>query len=200
MTLQKEPAGTSRLEQRKAQTSAAILAAAGALFKEQGYEATSIQQIAERAETGVGTVYGYFPSKAAILHEVVRISLSEAVQRYHAAVSAETGALDRLCIAFGTLGGFVREYRAVLAAAVQPSAGAPPLDDHMSAWLMDAYSALVSRGIERGEVRDVPVEATVRTLVSAYSAAFLGIGIWATADEATLDRDLEAVVRALLTP
>lgn len=200
MTLQKESAGTSRLEQRKAHTSAAILAAAGTLFKEQGYESTSIQQIAERAETGVGTVYGYFPSKAAILHEVVRVSLEEAVHRYHAAIGAETPSLERICIAFRTLGGFVREYRAVLAAAVQSSDREAPLDDHMSAWLLDAYSGLISRGIERGELRNVPVEATVRTLVSAYSMAFLGLGIWATADASRLDGDLEGVVRALLTP
>ena len=40
-----------RLERRKARTRAAIISAASKLFHERGYEDTSIQQIAELADT-----------------------------------------------------------------------------------------------------------------------------------------------------
>ncbi|MCA9823169.1 MAG: helix-turn-helix transcriptional regulator, partial [Dehalococcoidia bacterium] len=63
---------TTRLERRKARTRASILSAAEQLFGSRGYDDTSIAQIAETADTGVGTVYGYFASKAEILQAVLR--------------------------------------------------------------------------------------------------------------------------------
>jgi AcrR family transcriptional regulator len=44
-----------------------ILDAALHLFREQGFEATTVQAIASKAEVAAGTVYLYFPSKDAIL-------------------------------------------------------------------------------------------------------------------------------------
>jgi len=44
-----------------------ILDAAARLLVAQGYEGTSMEEIAERAEVGVGTVYNYFRSKAELL-------------------------------------------------------------------------------------------------------------------------------------
>jgi AcrR family transcriptional regulator len=44
-----------------------ILDAAAQLLAAQGYEETSIEEIAERAQVGVGTVYNYFHSKAELL-------------------------------------------------------------------------------------------------------------------------------------
>ena len=82
----------SRLERRKARTRATILEAAGALFRDNGYEETSIQQIAERADTGVGTLYGYFASKEEMLHEVLRQHSDEAIERYQASVDESTPA------------------------------------------------------------------------------------------------------------
>jgi AcrR family transcriptional regulator len=54
-------------ERKKLRTRAAILDAALDLFEEQGYEATTIDQIAERAEVAPATLFRYFPSKAELL-------------------------------------------------------------------------------------------------------------------------------------
>jgi AcrR family transcriptional regulator len=45
----------------------AILQAAAALFVQQGYEATSIAEIAKQADVAVGSVYRQFPDKVALL-------------------------------------------------------------------------------------------------------------------------------------
>jgi AcrR family transcriptional regulator len=45
----------------------AILSSAAALFVQQGYEATSIAQIASHADVAVGSVYRQFPDKIALL-------------------------------------------------------------------------------------------------------------------------------------
>jgi AcrR family transcriptional regulator len=53
--------------QKKARTRLAIEEAAIALFAEQGYEATTIEQISERAEISQMTFFRYFPSKAHVV-------------------------------------------------------------------------------------------------------------------------------------
>lgn len=50
-------------ERKKAKTRAAIQEHAVRLFREQGYEATTIEQIAEAAEVSPSTVFRYFPTK-----------------------------------------------------------------------------------------------------------------------------------------
>ncbi|MCK9519894.1 MAG: TetR/AcrR family transcriptional regulator [Dehalococcoidia bacterium] len=188
-----------RLERRKARTRAAILDAANRLFQQQGYEETSIQQIAELADTGVGTVYGYFAAKEQILREVLRTHTQEAVARYHAAVSEDTPAIDRVLAALDTFAQYLRENRTVLLAAFQTAAGTRPLEEEEADWLFEAYSNLIREGVQGGELRDVPVSATVRMLIGSYSMAVLGVGPWAGQEEdpGTLP-ELERLVRTLL--
>jgi AcrR family transcriptional regulator len=61
--------------ERRAATVAAILTSARALFGERGFEATSIDDIAEGARVAKGAVYHHFESKEAIFTQVL-----EAVQ------------------------------------------------------------------------------------------------------------------------
>jgi AcrR family transcriptional regulator len=50
-------------ERKKAKTRAAIQHEALVLFREHGYEATTVEQIAEAAEIAVSTFFRYFPAK-----------------------------------------------------------------------------------------------------------------------------------------
>ncbi|MFI6656701.1 TetR/AcrR family transcriptional regulator [Streptomyces sp. NPDC050523] len=54
-------------ERKKIKTRESIRAATYALIKEQGYDATTIEQIAERAEVSPSTVFRYFPTKEDIV-------------------------------------------------------------------------------------------------------------------------------------
>lgn len=53
-------------EQKKRQTRKALIDAAVTLFAEQGYEQTSMDQLARAAGVGKGTIYGYFKAKEEI--------------------------------------------------------------------------------------------------------------------------------------
>jgi AcrR family transcriptional regulator len=57
-----EPAGGLR-ERKKAKTRIAIQSHAVRLFREQGYAATTVEQVAEAAEVSPSTVFRYFPTK-----------------------------------------------------------------------------------------------------------------------------------------
>ncbi|MET8075247.1 TetR family transcriptional regulator [Streptomyces sp. NPDC005303] len=64
------PADTPQLglrERKKIKTRTAIRDATYALIEEQGYEATTVEQIAERAEVSPSTVFRYFPTKEDIV-------------------------------------------------------------------------------------------------------------------------------------
>lgn len=54
-------------EEKKRITKKAIIDASVTLFSKQGYENTSIEQIAQKAGIGKGTVYGYFQTKKDII-------------------------------------------------------------------------------------------------------------------------------------
>lgn len=54
-------------ERKKIKTRQAIRTATYALIEEQGYEATTIEQIADRAEVSPSTVFRYFPAKEDIV-------------------------------------------------------------------------------------------------------------------------------------
>ncbi|MFJ3233525.1 TetR/AcrR family transcriptional regulator [Streptomyces sp. NPDC086787] len=54
-------------ERKKIKTREAIRAATYGLIEEQGYDATTIDQIAERAEVSPSTVFRYFPTKEDIV-------------------------------------------------------------------------------------------------------------------------------------
>jgi AcrR family transcriptional regulator len=64
----------SRMERKKEQTRKKIVEAAMSLFEELGYDATSMEQIAEEADIAKGTLYNYFPVKEAIVNEFMKRS------------------------------------------------------------------------------------------------------------------------------
>jgi TetR/AcrR family transcriptional regulator, regulator of autoinduction and epiphytic fitness len=75
MVVKSTPAG-GRRQERARQTRRRILAAAQSLFVEQGYAATTMQQIADRADVAWQTVYAVFGNKPAILASVFDVAVA----------------------------------------------------------------------------------------------------------------------------
>ena len=199
MTQPLNPPELGRLQRRKARTRAAIVQSATDLFHRNGYEETSIQQIAELADTGVGTLYGYFTSKEEILREVLRTRSDAALSSYFAAVDETTGYVDRVVTAIRVLASYIRDNRLVLAAAFQTAARDRHLDEHWAEMLTASFSLLIKTGIERGEIAALPVETTARVLIGTCTMAMLGIGVWDNRDSDETLMDIEAITRQLLS-
>lgn len=67
----------AELTPRAQQTRAAIVEAALALFRERGYEATTMREIASRAGVSTGNAYYYFGSKEELMQEFYATSHAE---------------------------------------------------------------------------------------------------------------------------
>lgn len=83
---------------RSTATYALILEAAARILETRGLEAANTNAIAERAGISVGSLYQYFPDKAAIFAELVRNSERETADGLEALMEATAGrpAADRL--------------------------------------------------------------------------------------------------------
>src|SRR5256885_14383145 len=59
-------------QERSRQRVERILESAANVFAEEGYEAATMEAIAERAETSIGSIYQFFPNKLAVFHALAR--------------------------------------------------------------------------------------------------------------------------------
>lgn len=62
-----------------------IIASAVALFAEQGFDATTVQQVVDRAEVTKGALYHYFDAKDDLLYEI-----------YHSLIGTQTADLEEI--------------------------------------------------------------------------------------------------------
>lgn len=67
----------SRRERKKRETREKIFSNAMHLFRLQGFNATSVEQITQRADVGKGTFYNYFSTKEAVILEFSRRTWQE---------------------------------------------------------------------------------------------------------------------------
>jgi AcrR family transcriptional regulator len=96
------------LTPRAEQTRAAIIEAALALFRERGYEAATMRDIATRAQVSTGSAYYYFSSKEELIKEFYARNQAAHLAACRPVLAAETDLTDRL-------GGTVRALIDVLA-------------------------------------------------------------------------------------
>jgi AcrR family transcriptional regulator len=92
-----------RKEREKAARREAILEAAKTVFAEKGLLAATIDEIAERAELGKGTIYLYFKSKEAMYIPLVDEGLARLAHRFSQVIDPSGPADDnlrRLCDAY----------------------------------------------------------------------------------------------------
>ncbi|GGY62163.1 TetR/AcrR family transcriptional regulator [Streptomyces omiyaensis] len=68
--------GKGKQRSRARETRRRIIEAAGALFVEQGYGATKLQEIADRAGVAVQTIYFVFRNKPSLLKELVDVAIA----------------------------------------------------------------------------------------------------------------------------
>lgn len=86
----------SRRERKKDETRQRIVEQAMALFGERGYEAVTMEQIAEAADVAKGTLYNYFSVKEAIVSAYMRACALQAAPEVARLVAEAADTRERL--------------------------------------------------------------------------------------------------------
>ena len=175
-------------ERKHLRTQRAIRQAALTLFTKQGYDNTTIEQIADLAEVAPATFFRYFPGKADVVlnfHDALVQALWEEIVRRPAEENdflAIKNAIKQMWLVE-----FDKELTARLARII---AGSPPLrmrsQDNGRSWVIGVGKALALR---HGNVRPPDKFALLaRVALAVFSHA---IGVWVAHDCAD---DLETVI------
>lgn len=91
-----EDNGLSRKERERQQHREEILKAALTLFAEKGFSSVSVQEIAEKAEFAIGTLYNLFGSKEELFLELVKNDLVMARNAFRESLAGEASPEDKL--------------------------------------------------------------------------------------------------------
>ncbi len=182
----------------------ALLEAAQALFLENGFAATRVEDIATRAGFSKGTVYLYFPTKRDLFCAVVEAGIVERLAQAEALADNFSGSASEL------LATMLRNN--LLEFWGSPSAGIPRLVIAESKQFPDIAAGffanvtgrarqLLARvlqfGVEQGEYRDIDVEYTARCILNALD--FELIAAHARGADVDTDFDPQRYIDTLLT-
>ena len=96
------------------ETGRRILDSALELFREKGFEPTTMRDIAQKAEVATGAAYYYYPSKDAIVTDFYQRSCAEMQPQIEAALEHAKGLESRLRALIGVKLAFFAPNRGVL--------------------------------------------------------------------------------------
>ena len=109
-----KPSADTRRERRKQEIQSFILEAAIELFGTQGYDATTVEQICERADISRQTLYSYYPTKALLLSALSEVSAVKTPEHLIAEARAHSDdALEQLCLFIDRVAGNMRDSSAL---------------------------------------------------------------------------------------
>jgi len=94
---------SSRMERKKEDTRQRIIEVAAALFRQHGFEATTMEQVAVSADVAKGTLYNYFPIKEAILVGYIQRSFQQKNPQRLAGLKEYPDTRSRLAAILGDL-------------------------------------------------------------------------------------------------
>lgn len=160
----------SRRERKKDETRSRIFQAAIELFREKGFEATTVDEITERADVAKGTFFNYFPRKEAVLGYLSEVQWAEAEEFAETILRADRPVRDKLTELLARLAAVYQEepelsryvMRESMKRAYTPS---DAVHHHWHSLLM----RLVQMGQQAGEFRrDVNPVRAVYVLGSVY--------------------------------
>jgi AcrR family transcriptional regulator len=149
----------------------AILTATRDLVVQGGYDGVTVAGIAERAGTGVQTIYRWWPDKAAIVAECVLEHLvSVDLVAAHDTGDVIADLRKWLAESYRVLGGRsdAALFRALAVASSKDPAIAARLDAQLGAPLRSSLERLLARGMEVGLLRqDIDTDAAADVMLGA---------------------------------
>ncbi|TFG96700.1 MAG: TetR/AcrR family transcriptional regulator [Myxococcales bacterium] len=166
----------SRRERRRLEVRARILEAALTLFETQGYEATTVTEVARRADIAYGTFFNHFPSKLHLLRELSDLALQGLFENVEEVRKRPGSFAEHLIALFESSaeraedkGPRMRELLgAMMALAFPETAGQ---DDRR---IRIAFRSILEDGLAAGEFREgIELDTLTDVVVGTWYAMFL---------------------------
>ena len=189
--LESVSAAPSGRQSQKAATRQRVLDAARELFDTQGYEGTTIREIARRAGVAVGSVFTTFASKGEILSEVMEARLEPLYAEIDRVMPHLRGStVDRLRTMFAVHFEFearnLRLFLLHIAAAYDWTLSPAARPYGRNARLQCVIRETLAKGVAEGDVRsDVDVQEVIDLMMAAYAWCYR-LAITANADSKAL--------------
>lgn len=149
-----------------------VLDAALALFTQNGFAKTTVEQIATRAGLSKGAVYLYFPSKKALLEGLVARAIVPTADQALGVIAGYRGDPRPVIHKFMTMTASAASGPDVFAVpklVMREAVNAPEIAQMYRTQVLDkvipALTALIAQGVEGGSIRSVDPELTVRSLI-----------------------------------
>jgi AcrR family transcriptional regulator len=187
----------TRRERKKEETRDRIFQAAMDLFKEKGFEATTIEDISERADVAKGTFFNYYPRKEAVLAYFLErrfLDIEESMPQLLAEKRPTRETLIAVFLHAGSAYGEDRELSRHMFMELMKRQFEPVMEAIMR---LDAQLAeFIARGQQNGDVRrDIDPLETVHLLADVYITT---VHAWLFCLEEKGDFDLSAGIRRRL--
>src|SRR5258707_1238369 len=162
-----------RGSRRKQARPSEILDAALKVFAAKGYAAARMEDIAREAGVTKGTIYLYFDNKEAVFKSLVRESIGTTVTAVAAQLQSYDGpAQEVVRLALTAMAQLLMQSdRVVLPKIIIAESGNfPELARFYRFEIiergMSAFTAVIARGMARGELRPAPVEHVIRLCIA----------------------------------
>jgi AcrR family transcriptional regulator len=195
---------------RKAERPKEILEAAFEEFARNGYAASTLDQVAERAGVTKGTIYVYFESKEHLFISMVREFTKAALDTVHEMFERHEGSTAELLRAqFSFIYQHIvedRRRREVVRMLIAEASRFPALADRYHEEIhrpcLELLQKALRRGIERGEIRSSAIIDCPQVIIAPIALVDLWMIMYDTRQpldlKAYFDAHLELVLNGLL--
>jgi len=194
--LAKVPRPLGRRERRSGETREKILRAAINLFAKRGFNATTIEAIAESADIGKGTFFNYFENKESILLEYQKMRMSKVGAFLKESINSDEPLIPHIYKLALTM---TTEYQKS-PALVQSLIIALFSNDTIRARLskgqirgIEMLAEIIKKRQRSGEIRS---DLSAKEIVYLFQRVLHGtIALWSLAPERTLNEELRDTVK-----
>jgi len=181
-----------------------ILMAALKVFSRKGFHQVKVEEIAQEAEIGKGTIYDYFESKEDIYHQIFRLSSERYTSIFQEMQAQGTDLWDKIRLLSLKHIEFFQTHKD-MATFVFDGQGRPL--ESLNEWLMEQKGQrqelvreILVRAMEDGEIRSVDPDMASRMVMGLIFSVFGGMIFMegTVPDRETVDKMLDILKKGLM--
>ncbi|GGK18096.1 hypothetical protein GCM10010965_08940 [Caldalkalibacillus thermarum] len=148
-----------------------ILESAFAVFSQKGYQQTKVEEVAQHAGIGKGTVYLYFTSKEELLREMLKAMIKKYLSELKQKLAEETDPWAKLKVMYTIHVSLLQENPSLVQLHLHDFAF---VNDQFRSWLetekkdfVNHIAAIIESGIQTGQFRPLNAKLAAALIISS---------------------------------